>query len=148
MTTEPFAESPWQSAWASVPGRSHVMNNRPCEDAIAIWRSPAVLTVAICDGAGSASHGKAGAEIVSQELSKYLGQNFHNIIEGRVGLERIIQAGLTKIKELSGTSTGMSDYACTLVAIAVSKDLGIAVHIGDGLIAFVKAGQPYNAPRT
>lgn len=101
-----------------------------------------VQVLCLADGAGSTTHSEFGAQAVVDEGCAMLVEHFTRLVEsddaersGRDILERL-HARLDKTA-LRFDCT-QADLASTFLAVAVSDDKFVAVHIGDGVIGYVK----------
>ncbi|MGB8507834.1 MAG: PP2C family serine/threonine-protein phosphatase [Pyrinomonadaceae bacterium] len=133
----------WRAAFASVTGTGHERKGIVCQDAASIKTSGNALAACVCDGAGSArlSHigAKAVAEAVSQLLVKQRDAIFADEWSGEAVIDAAHKAINTEIKRTGGKP---KDYACTLVALLITRDKFATFHLGDGLIAAVDEGIP------
>ncbi len=124
----------------SEVGQSHASNNEPCQDAYCInTRDNGWVSIVVCDGAGSALHGKAGAKFFSQKFSEVLIEISKKVDVESPGswINDAIVAGILGIRnELRDISSNgdIKDYHCTLLALLLSPHGGFSVHIGDGVI--------------
>jgi hypothetical protein len=125
----------------SVRGRSHIFEDRDCEDAWLVKTTPEGDWTALCisDGAGSAQFGKLGAEIVVERFTEVLLKIAEQLSEKSPGSwvnDAVIEGVLSirkEMKRLSG-SEDISDYHATLVALLIGDNGGFYVHLGDGAI--------------
>ena len=153
------AQSPrWKLAGASVIGSQHRDSGGRCEDAWSSVRRKCsdcqeILSVCVCDGAGSTSHGWLGARVSSRVLSSWLADNFDSVFANSAEDNRWAICSVAKraIRCLAGKAELLlRDYACTVVAIAANTDgRWIAVHLGDGAIIgrFQDGLRPISFPR-
>lgn len=133
----------WKIASACVAGRGHSDSGANCQDAYAIKRKNDILAVCLCDGAGSARYSEDGANIVANSICDFLIKESVSAFNGTMSAKLIIDFARESIASFISSHKGsLKDYACTLVAMLLKADQGIAVHIGDGLIAIVEAGRP------
>jgi serine/threonine protein phosphatase PrpC len=134
----------WKAAYASVTGVGHEQSGVVCQDAAAIATSRnGALAACVCDGAGSARFADIGAKAVVRKISQYLIDNEKLLISGDASPAEIINTALFAIEEQAKLNGGIpKDYACTIVAILVSKEKAVTVHLGDGVIASVVQGLP------
>lgn len=129
----------WRVAHAAVCGRGHAACRLPCQDAVVVHRAERRLGVCVCDGAGSAPLSLLGAQAVAEQISTWLARGGPAIPNGG---EVIAQAGdaIRGVMQLFGGEAG--EYACTMLGLAVGEQDALAVHLGDGVIGAVEAGQP------
>ncbi|SAI69495.1 Uncharacterised protein [Bordetella ansorpii] len=138
----------WRTIATSVAGTSHAKNQTPCQDAH-LWtliEGPEdVLVLAASDGAGSASHSEEGSKLACQELVA----RFRCFVESGKALASLerntVQSWLEEIAalikaEAQSRQLASRDFACTLLAAAISPTHAAYVQIGDGAIV-VRSGE-------
>ena len=131
----------WKVATAAVQGRGHVGVGLPCQDAVASAHRNGVTAVVVCDGAGSAANSHYGARAVSEGISSFLTESADALVELRAS--KILEVARACIEAERATHGGSSgDYACTLLAVAITEKWAYTVHVGDGAIVGVFAGEP------
>jgi serine/threonine protein phosphatase PrpC len=134
--------SPWRVAMASSIGQSHIAAAQPCQDAhfhleVADPDGQPVMVLAASDGAGSAALAEVGAGMVCETFGRlveaYIRQGGRVEAIERSLVERWI-TGIVYRLELHAKQAGASlaDYACTLLAAAVSDKCAVFAQIGDG----------------
>ena len=136
------AECMWNSVQCAVQGRGHIKSDIPCQDKTFHVHANGVDVIALADGAGSARLSHYGAEFVTKQICELLGKQF-DIYYGEsdgVTIKRVIigclMEGLEKLAmELE---CEMKDLSSTLLVAAVHNDKYIVIHIGDGVIGYVK----------
>lgn len=132
-----------RTAAASVAGRSHVSVGRPCEDAWLVVRNQSsegadVVIACVSDGAGSASHGREGAQLAVAACARWLERAHRAETLGKeppdaASLVAHVRRWLQRAARTA--SADVSDYACTLLGVLLgSGGRWSAVHIGDGAI--------------
>ena len=144
----------WISIQCAAQGRSHKKSDIPCQDKTYSVVKNDTQVIALADGAGSASLSHYGAESVTKGISKELAKNFevyfkedNGVIVKQKLLNEILNI-LNKQAEELGCRT--KDLASTLLLVAIKGDYYIIIHIGDGVIGYLKddelkvASQPEN----
>jgi len=132
----------WKSVHYEERGRSHVATGTPCQDKTLSLRKHGVDVIALADGAGSAQYSHYGAETVIHTAADYISENFATIAnnpDGRqVKLELldVLQLALAQKKEQ--LQCELKDLASTLLLVAVYEHRFIMLHIGDGVIGYIK----------
>ncbi|HEX8112223.1 MAG TPA: protein phosphatase 2C domain-containing protein [Kofleriaceae bacterium] len=131
---------------ASVVGRGHVYQQRPCDDAFKIVvgcdGSRAWWFAAVADGAGSRALSRHGAEAATsaaaQRAAEALaaGWSLRDAIAAAVSIARTAQADRARQH-----GAGVADLSCTLLCLACGVDgprMSLATfQVGDGLIAAI-----------
>jgi len=134
----------WMFSTAAVAGRSHEKADAPCQDAVGGRRAGSVTALALADGAGSASQSELGARIAVSATLDLLTSSFDSVypeVENRAR-ETIIGTAVSQlVKAAEAAATPVSEFASTLIFVAVKHDLFIAGHVGDGIIACERDGQ-------
>lgn len=135
----------WTAVDAAVVGRSHVQLGTVCQDRTCILQRGGILAAALADGAGSASRSELGAEAVTRRICELLCDRFDAFRSNPSGAEvkqeilRQLYEALSMCCQQHGCE--LQDLASTLLAIAVRDDSYLLLHIGDGVIGYVKNGQ-------
>jgi hypothetical protein len=136
----------WKVFLGSATGKYHLEGNAPCQDSGHYRVVDDVLIGVVCDGAGSACEGQAGAEFFAQKVTALLTESvrsgqfaqmreadYPGYLSGIVGAAR---------SELGETATARQltprDFACTLVGCIASRRGGCFFHIGDGFGIYMK----------
>ena len=132
----------WNSIQCAVQGRGHIKTGTPCQDKTCFMSENDINVIALADGAGSAPMSHYGAEIVTHKICELLTQQFDiyfNEDDG-VAVKRVIIGmlleGLNKLAE--DLNCAIKDLASTLLAVAVHDGKYIILHIGDGVIGYIK----------
>lgn len=134
------ARSEWRVVAASVCGISHERQGTECQDAHH-WAQPlvGVVAAAVADGAGSASHGRLGAETSARAGIEALVRRLREAGdmpgpgEWRGHLEAALQSARTAVLELAIVEDlPPRELASTLILIAATRGLAAAAQIGDG----------------
>jgi hypothetical protein len=136
----------WKVFFASATGKYHLDGNAPCQDFGHYVVADDVLIGVVCDGAGSASEGQAGAEFFARRVIELLtdsvksgkfaslsGADYSAFIAEVVGSARSELEETALARDLTPR-----DFACTLVGCIASRDGGCFFHIGDGFAIYMK----------
>jgi len=146
----------WRCSGASVVGRSHEREGSGCQDVWCMCRSNngtgGVLAVCVCDGAGRAKNARAGAELVSSSLARWLATHFDRAL---FEPEDALYEAIFEVREAMGqraeqSRESLDDYACTVVAVATRDDgQWVAWHLGDGgiIVQFADAARVLSPPK-
>lgn len=127
----------WRLAAARATGRSHVRSGLPCQDRFAFQLLPdGSLIAALADGAGSAEHGEIGAETAVLTVISRL---YHALNAGRTDFDAVLYEAATDartavVEVADRQQAEPRSYACTLLAVLLTRDRGAALQIGDGVI--------------
>lgn len=130
---------------AQTRGRGHAADGVPCQDRTAYGSRAGVQVMCLSDGAGSAAHSEHGAQALVDEGVRMLAARFTDIIGSRDGaqvkldLVQGLQRRLSEVAARRGCAT--RDLAATFLAVATFEDRFLAVHVGDGVIGFVRNGE-------
>ncbi|XYI04060.1 PP2C family serine/threonine-protein phosphatase [Sorangium sp. So ce1128] len=132
------------AAGASVTGRLHEKSGVPCQDAVAISAPGKITVIALADGAGSARHADAGAQLAVAETVKHVSERFDalwdmDVDRARAEIVDVIVARLGA--EARTRHASLADFGSTLLFVAVDRERFLAGHIGDGVIACERDGQ-------
>jgi hypothetical protein len=135
--------SEWRVAAASAIGTSHVAARSKCQDANVVDAFVAqgedILTLVVCDGAGSALHAERGAACtvatVRDVVRSYLesGGTFAELTR------EIASRWLEKVQnalrsEAAGIGAPVAEFACTLLLAIAGQDHAAFFQLGDGAI--------------
>jgi len=134
----------WKVFFASAAGKHHLVNNMPCQDSGHYLVIEDVLIGVVCDGAGSASEGQAGAEFFARRITELISDSvrcgrFAKVPPSgyRDCLMAIIREARSQMNEIAvSRQLSLRDYACTLVGCITSRDGGCLFHIGDGFAVY------------
>lgn len=142
---------PWRCVYASVVGVAHLADGRDCEDACAVERlvlpefDSALLLVA-ADGAGSAAQGGMGAALACRTFLSAAATCLAATdppdwtAELAIGLLDGVREAL--IQQAEQAELPLREFACTLLAAAVTAEQALFLQIGDGAIV-IGAGEHY-----
>jgi len=130
----------WKVFFASATGKYHLDRNDPCQDAAHYAVIDDVLVGVVCDGAGSASNGRAGAEFFASKVTGLVSEfvkseqySKQTRSDYRDDLLAIIQNARSELDETAlAQQLEPRDFACTMVGCIASPYGGCFFHIGDG----------------
>jgi hypothetical protein len=126
-------------------GHGHAQNGTRGQDRTAYRSRGGVQTLCLADGAGSAPHSEHGAEALVQEGCRLLTERFTDLVTSEDGLQvklDILQHLRDRLKEIAGhREWELKDLAATFLAVAVSGSRFVIVHVGDGVIGFMRNGE-------
>lgn len=128
-----------------VRGRAHAAQGVHVQDRTAYLRRNGVDALCLADGAGSAALSQHGAQAVVDAGCALLTEHFDEFAMGddAAGVRQaIIHALTTRLGETAARlDCAIEDLATTFLAVAASADRFVIVHIGDGVVGFVKDGE-------
>jgi len=142
----------WRSVAAAVPGRRHVREGIPCQDAAAAGITPRPYIIA-CDGRGSAdlSHFGAAAAVTAfvdllytaeTLFQRCLDTDADNELATVLGEMVYRSAGGAQLRLAQRHNCSASAFEHTLVAAIVGRRRILTVHVGDGdLVGEMADGQ-------
>lgn len=131
---------PWSWMAGSVRGVSHVVSDLPRQDHF--WadsfHGDRVIAVAMCDGAGSASHGGAGAALAVRSLRDLIRRDLDTT--GGVPAQEVLGGWIDETRRLLGWSAstrGLPIQALATTALVAVSDgwTTTTARVGDGFIA-------------
>lgn len=144
----------WKLIQCAVQGRGHVKENIPCQDKTCVYHNEDVSITALADGAGSAKLSHFGAEDITHFMCIDIAKNFDSYYNNNDGVEvkkelvsKIHSRLIALAKEIE---CEFNDLSSTLLITAVKDVRYLIVHIGDGVIGYIKddqikiASQPEN----
>lgn len=128
-----------------VRGRGHELDGTRGQDRTAYLSRRGVQVLCLADGAGSASQAEFGAQAVVEEGCALLIEQFAQF-DASADAEQSRQEILERLHErLAGVARRLgctiADLASTFLAVAISAERFVVVHIGDGVIGYVKNGE-------
>lgn len=128
----------WKNLGVAVQGIGHERAGLPGEDKVHYREADGVYAMALCDGVGSAISSAAGADLFSEHFCHLMVNHFDKLSQyDDAHLGEIILQYLHKRLEERFEGQVMSDFAATLLGVAVKDDQYIAIHLGDGLIGYL-----------
>ena len=134
----------WHIQCASVTGRGHRRAGKPLQDRTFTLKSGGVTAAALSDGAGSAEWSQEGAQIAAETACRILCGQFERLYQAKTPTE-LRRAVLDPVRDALERRAvelcvPVSELACTLLAVAAQGDRYLIFHLGDGVIAYQKAG--------
>ncbi len=131
----------WKVIGQSVVGSSHVLVDKPCEDAINYRTIPLkdgdeILVGFVSDGAGSAKYAaqasktavQIGVDLVNQMINAHILVNDRSVLL----LAENIFDNLKKQAEVLGVAP--NEFSCTLLGFVIFPNKACFIQIGDGAI--------------
>lgn len=135
----------WNSIQCAVQGRGHIKTDAPCQDKTFAKNENNVQVIALADGAGSARLSHVGAEYVTRQICDNLSNDFDMYFQeddGTAIKRKIISDLMFGLKNLATENEcEINDLASTLLMVAIKDEKYIIVHIGDGVIGYLKNNQ-------
>lgn len=135
----------WYSVDCAVQGLGHISENIPCQDKTCTVSEGDARVIVLADGAGSASMSHFGAEAVVKKTAELLCSQFDEFFAEEDGAKVKTELHKDLISELSVLAEELgcecTDLASTLLAVAIKDERYIIVHIGDGVIGYLKEGE-------
>lgn len=135
----------WKSVHCAVQGRGHIKENIPCQDKTVHCEKNNTHVIALADGAGSARLSHYGADAVIKFIADDFADNFDNYfndVDGKQVKQTIVEKITYCLKcESQQRGCHIKDLASTLLVVAIKEDRIIILHIGDGVIGYLKEGQ-------
>lgn len=133
----------WRFFHSTSQGRRHIREGIPCQDKTAARvGSDNSYVIALADGAGSARLSHIGAQIACDTIVSLLLNTFDscwNASDSGPIKDKMITSIVSKLTDAANEEGNqVSDYASTLLAVAIKDEKYIAVHIGDGVIGCIK----------
>lgn len=121
----------WKAFGFSVIGLKNKKLGLRCQDSHRVWVDSDMACAVVCDGAGSASYSHVGSSLVCN----YALHALRNGMETELIIQNLRDRLNKKAKELN---IQLSNLASTFLAVCVNKNEYRYIHIGDGLIAYMK----------
>ena len=128
------------SAWET--GRSHLAEDRPCQDRVVHRQDRGVTCVVLADGAGSCPNGQEGADCVTRLLAELLCREFAELWDREEDALRreLLERCLRALEELDRP---LPELASTLLFFAGDRQgRYLAGHLGDGIQILVDPERP------
>lgn len=129
-------------------GRGHAGDGTRGQDRTAYLSRGGVQVLCLSDGAGSATHSEYGAQALVDSGCELLVERFADFATSGDGAGvklEIVRHLLDRLDDVaSRRGVAVKDLAATFLAVAVAEasDRFLIVHVGDGVIGYVKAGEP------
>lgn len=133
----------WKIVGASVTGIGHERLNQDCEDHVTRLVANGVFCMSLCDGVGSAKRAKEGARFFSQKICQLLVEDFEHFYTSptvQVKQEVISTLRQDLLSHLP-PSENLSDFASTLLCVALKDEKLLILHLGDGVIGCLNEGE-------
>lgn len=144
----------WKTMMCAVQGRGHEREGIPCQDKTCAYEESGVHVAALADGAGSAKLSQEGAAAVTADICRDIAEHFDDYFaqDDGVAVKKQLLFNITDCleKKAEELECEIKDLASTLLAAAVKEDRFFLLHIGDGVIGYLKentlkiASQPEN----
>ena len=137
----------WKTIHGAVQGRSHMREGTPGQDRTYSCVSDDVTCIALADGAGSEPLSHVGAERAVQVGGAYLCAHFAEFCQPAADLKALGQQLVDFVCQQlvqAAREVGVEDIrslSSTLLLVAVKDEQLVSVHIGDGVVAAVRAGE-------
>lgn len=135
----------WDCVHCTAIGASHVQEGIVCQDKTFALTQNGVSAFALADGAGSARLSHFGAQTVTETVCALLCGSFEELYAMPSPVEakkRILECLLEALKQTAAEhGCGLPELASTLLAVAVCGDRYMMMHVGDGVIGYVKDGE-------
>lgn len=122
-------------------GTSHIERGKDCEDHVALGCDPqtGVAGAVLCDGAGSCTYAKEGAEAVAEAVLPTLLSMFGHLYDmpEEHAAENLLEEARAAVRRRAGElECSVQALSCTMLCAALAPDgRYIFFHVGDGLIA-------------
>ena len=132
----------WRVIGDAVQGKSHIKQNVPCQDKVYTLNRNNCIAAALSDGAGSAALSHYGAECITKSICEFLCEHYDRLYMEENGV--LVKQELMKYisLKLNETCSMMQceyrDLASTVLAVAIKDETFIIVHLGDGVIGYLK----------
>jgi hypothetical protein len=120
-----------------VRGLAHQRTGTPCQDRTAYVARNGVQVLCLADGAGSAAKAEFGAQYVVDTGCAHLADPYRDLFaQSNEQIKDELLARLLDRLDEGSKSLGCAvrDLASTFLAVVVSRDEFIAIHLGDGVI--------------
>lgn len=132
----------WNIVQCAVQGRSHVKSGTPCQDKVYSCSKNKCDVIALADGAGSAKYSHFGAERITQVMGDAICENFDvlfNENDGAAVKRKLIDDITLCLDDMAKEiECERKDLASTFLLAAVCEERYIIIHIGDGVIGYLK----------
>lgn len=128
-----------------VRGRGHVREGLPVQDRVRFISRGGVQVMCLADGAGSAEHSAIGAQALVDEGCAVFADRFSEFAAAtdgaalKVELLELLQAKLRAVAAKHALE--VRELASTFLCVAIAGDKFIGIHVGDGVIGYVKSGE-------
>ena len=125
----------------SVRGRSHEIENSPCQDSIFYKSYGNKSFIALGDGAGSKKFSQIGSKVITSKICDILNRNFDYIYKAKASeaKEFIIGKLWDSLQEqATKKEVAINELSSTLMFIGIKDSKVIIGHLGDGMICMKK----------
>ncbi len=125
----------------SVRGRSHEIENSPCQDSIFYKSYGNKSFIALGDGAGSKKFSQIGSKVITSQICDILNRNFDYIYKAKASeaKEFIIGKLWDSLQEqATKKEVAINELSSTLMFIGIKDSKVIIGHLGDGMICMKK----------
>lgn len=143
----------WRVVAASAIGTSHILTGDPCQDSCLAYvelssnRQP-LLSIFVADGAGSAAHGREGAELSIESSAAFVSKKYSLpdfILNDKLAVECVMAVRAVIFDHAERLGRKSRDYACTFLGVLSSSQGTLIMQIGDGGIV-VDVGSGLEVP--
>lgn len=128
-----------------VRGRGHVLDGSRGQDRTSYLAQGGVQVICLSDGAGSASHSEYAAQALVEAGCQLLSDRFRSFVPRDDGAAMKLEIVRHLVGRLGGVAerrgVGIRDMAATFLAVAAADDQFLVVHVGDGVVGYVKDGK-------
>ena len=135
----------WKTLNYEVIGKSHIKAKKVCQDKTFTYNQNGAIVSALADGAGSYEYSDIGAIIACKSISKFIGDNFDELINISNANEVIYKIVNHVVNDIENKANEMhcekEKLSSTLLCVAIKNDDVMVFHVGDGLIAGLKNGE-------
>ena len=135
--------SNWRHFSGYITGSGHVKDGASCQDRTYILSTEKIVVIALADGAGSRKLSQYGAETVTKSICEYICKFFNEIITSKNVEQTKADIVNCLCDELEITArkyeTDIDQLRSTLLFVAISENMAIVGHLGDGLICYITA---------
>jgi len=135
----------WRVFSASATGKRNLDAGAVGQDASHCVVTDELLVAVVCDGAGSAREGRAGAGFMARALAEQLARDVAADRDGpaedraqdggrrELAIRRAIETVRSRLADLAAShELALHDYSCTLVGCVAAREGGCFFHVGDG----------------
>ena len=135
----------WKTLNYEVTGKSHIKAKKVCQDKTFTYMGNGAIVSALADGAGRYEFSDIGAISACKSISKYIGDNFDELISisnANEVITRIVNHVLDDIEnKAEEMHCDKEKLSSTLLCVAIKNEDVMVFHVGDGLIAGLKNGE-------
>ncbi|MBY8825530.1 PP2C family serine/threonine-protein phosphatase [Sphingomonas colocasiae] len=130
----------WTWAAAGVRGTSHAKTGTRCQDAHAVAAVGESLCAMVSDGAGSASYGGQGAQLVCRTLMRHARVHFERSRDAPS--DDVVWSWIDDTRDRIGLAAEVRglvprDFSATLVAVLIGEKETSIIQVGDGVAALL-----------